>query len=230
MNNTSLKNILKVLTVLYIDKKKNTPVNIQNMLKLLFKKVIYTENVDDTMKVYNTQKPDLIISEVYLNKKPVFPSLCEIRQYNHTIPMIVISADKEENILFEAIRLQLIDFIEKPIKMEKFIYVLNTTAKYILNHGDINVAFGNSCRYNYIQKSINTGQKTYQLTKNEFRLLELLLANEGKMITKEHIEYHIWGEEFVTESAFKSLVKRLRDKIGKETLKNRSGHGYYLNN
>lgn len=228
MQNTSLKNILKVLTVLYIDKKENIPVNIQNMLKIFFKNVIYTDNIDDAMQLYNNKNPDIIISEVFLDNRSVFPFLFDIRQYNHTVPVVIISTNKDEDVLFKAIRLQLIDFIVKPIKVEKFIYVLNTTAKYLLNHGDVNVTFGNNCKYSYIQKSIRIGQKSYQLTKNESRLLELLLSNQGKMLTKEHIEYHIWGEEFVTESAFKSLVKRLRDKVGKETLKNKSGQGYYL--
>ncbi len=224
----SLKNVLSVLTVLYIEKQDNVPKNIQNTLKLFFKEVIYSENIDYAVKIYNSTSPDIIISEVQLDNKSCLPLLFNIRQYNQYIPIIITSANKREEILFEAIRLHLVDFLVKPLKVEKIIFTLNNTAKYILNHGETLISFNDKFEYNYIQKTLTIHNEKHQLTKNEFRLLELLLANEGKMVTKEHIEFHIWGEEFVGESAFKSLLKRLRDKVGKDILKNKSGHGYYL--
>ena len=90
------------------------------------------------------------------------------------------------------------------------------------------VSFSDGYLYNYIDKSVKKDGKHIELTQNESRLLELLICNEGQVMSKENIELHIWGEEFVTESAFKSLFKRLRDKIGKDSIQNKSGHGYYL--
>ena len=130
--------------------------------------------------------------------------------------------------LFEAIRLQLIDFLVKPLDINKFIHALNTTAKHILHHGNVLVSFSDGYLYNYIDKSVKKDGKLIELTQNESRLLELLICNEGQVMSKENIELNIWGEEFVTESAFKSLFKRLRDKIGKDSIQNKSGHGYYL--
>ncbi|MEA1915302.1 MAG: response regulator [Campylobacterota bacterium] len=226
---TSLKNILKVTKVLYIDKQDNVSKPIQNTLNIFFKKVYYANSITQAIDIYNHDHPDLIISEVHLKGESCLPILHNIRQYSQNIPIIITSENKNEEVLFEAIRLQLIDFLVKPVSIDKFIFVLNKVAKYILHHGQVIVYFGDYHRYNYIAKTVKIGKSVISLTKNESRLIELLLANTGKVISKKEIELHIWGEEFITESAFKSLFKRIRDKIGKDTIKNSSGHGYYLN-
>ena len=226
---TSLKNILKVSRVLYIDEKKEVPKNIQSTLNIFFKKVYYVSDINEAIEIYNTLSPEIIISEVHINGKSCLPLLHNIREYNHSIPILVISANKKEEVLFEAIRLHLVDFLVKPIKIDKFIFSLNNIAKYILKHGNVIVHFSNNYVYDYISKIVIIDKTEISLTKNESKLLELLLANENKLISKEEIEFHIWGEEFVSDSAFKSLFKRIRNKIGKNTIKNSSGHGYHLN-
>ncbi len=228
--NTSLKNILKVLKVLYIDVQEDVPKSIQNTLKLFFKDVYYTQSFEDAIFIYNDKHPDIIISEVSINgDKSFLPLLQNIRKYNHLIPIIVTSSHKEENIIFDAIRLQLIDFLVKPLTLDNFIYPLNNAAKHILHHGNVIVLIAKDIKYNYIDKNIKIKTKIIKLTKNESRLIELLLANEGKILANTEIEFHIWGEEYVSDSAFKSLFKRLRDKIGNDIIHNSPGHGYYIN-
>lgn len=227
---TSLKNILKVLKVIYIDEQDEIPKTIQNTLKIFFKEVYYVNNVKDAMEVYSSKKPDVIISEVNLNNcDSCIHFLKNIRYYNQLIPIIITSSNKQEDVLLDSIRLQIIDFLVKPLTLDKFIYPLNNIAKHILHHGNVIVSLGHHMKYNYINKNIAQNNKIIQLTKNESRVIELLLSNEGKVISNSEIEFHIWGEEYVSDSAFKSMFKRLRDKIGSDIIKNSPGHGYFLN-
>lgn len=227
---TSLKNVLKMLTVLYIDEEKNVPLSIKNALKMFTKKVFFVNNIETANNIYHKKNPNIIISEVELNNHKCFEFLHNIREYNHLIPIIVTSKMKDEKILFESIRLQLIDFLEKPLKIEEFIYALNNTAKHVLHFGEINTTFANNFKYNYISKTVRIDKKIIHLTKNEAKFLELLLASNGQLTTRQDIEFYIWDEEYITDSAFKSLLKRLRDKLGKDVIKNSSGQGYYISN
>lgn len=226
--NVSLKNVLHVSKLLYIDNENNLSRSIKNTLNIFFEHIYFAHSAKEALNIYNTKHPNIIISEVHLNNESLLPLLHNIREINHTIPILITSKDKDEKILFEAIRLQLIDFLVKPLDINEFINTLNTTARHILHYGNVSVKFGNESLYNYIDKTVLKNDITIELTQNESRLLELLLGNEGKVMPKREIELHIWGEEFVTESAFKSLFKRLRDKIGKEIIQNKAGHGYFI--
>jgi len=70
--------------------------------------------------------------------------------------------------------------------------------------------------------------KSSTLTKNEFRLLEFLIENKSKKLSKQEIETHLWADEMITNSAFKSLFSRLRGKIGKDSIINTFGVGYSI--
>lgn len=225
----SLKDILKNLKVMLVSKEENIDTKEIKIIKMFFSKIIFSISAERALKIYSKEHPDVIICDIDLvNENGI--TLCKnIRKLNHKIPIIFLSSLKDEKYLFEVIRLQAIDFVVRPTKVEELIYALNQTAKHIVNHGNITIKLSNENIYDYKQKTITTKDgKVSKLTKNEFRLLELLIANKQKTLTKEEIEETLWANEEITESAFKSLFSRLRQKIGKECIKNSFGVGYQL--
>lgn len=223
----SLKGILKISKVLYLDDKNEIPTTVQNSLKLFFNKVLYTNDISSAVAIYNKDKPNIIICDVSLGQV-IFDFLEKIREQNYTIPIIITSKNQNEELLLKVIRLQVIDFLHKPIKTDNLIYALNLSAKHILRGEKILVKFGDEIIYDYISKSIKTSNKVIELTKNETILIELLLTNNTKTTSKSEIEFNIWGESCVNDSTFKSLLQRLKTKIGKNIIHNKNGYGYYL--
>ncbi|RXJ69796.1 hypothetical protein CRV08_03560 [Halarcobacter ebronensis] len=225
----SLKAVLKSLNVLFISKKDDITTTEMNILNMFFNKIIFSISCDKGYKAYLETHPDIIIIDLDYENDMAIKFCKNIKKINSSIPIIVISKSKEEKLLFEAIRLQVVDYVLRPIKAEKLIYALNETAKKVLNQGGMSVKLTNNLYYNYKEKSIiDEKQQKIKLTKNEYRLLELLLLNRNTNISKEEIERHLWADEPITESAFKSLFSRLRQKVGKDTIKNSFGIGYQL--
>ena len=225
----SLKDILKSLKVLFVSKEEEISQRELDILNIFFHKIILTHNAEKALNLFSSQHPDVIITDIeLLNSNGI--ELCKtIRKSNPNIPIIILSKNKSENYLFQVIRLQVIDFVVRPLKSENLIFALNQTAKHIVNHGNITIKLSNDFIYNYKEKHIKRGDSEIEkLTKNEFRLLELLIANKHRTISKEEIIDTLWGNEEITESAFKSLFSRLRHKIGKECIKNSFGIGYQL--
>ena len=227
--NYSLKEILKSLKVLLVSKQENTSEKELNILNLFFHKVITTNCAQKALELFTDTHPDVIICDIETKTFNGIDLCKNIREINPSIPIIILSHLKDEKYLFEAIRIQVIDFVVRPIQVENFIFALNQTAKHIVNHGNITIKLSNGSVYSYKDKIIihNETQKI-KLTKNEFRLLEFLLANKTKTLTKSEIEDYLWANEAITNSAFKSLFSRLRNKIGKECIKNSFGVGYQL--
>lgn len=227
--NHSLKDILKSLKILFISKKEDIKEKEKSIFDMFFHKTLLAHTGEKALRIFSSAHPDVIIIDVDIPDMCGFELCKKIRKHNSTIPIIILSANKSEKNLFSAIRLQVIDFVVRPIKSETLIFALNQTAKYILNHGNVTVKLFNGSIYDYKAKSIlNEQGKVTKLTKNEFRLMELLLSNKEKTLTKEQIESSLWAGEDVTESAFKSLFSRLRQKIGKDNIQNSFGVGYKL--
>ncbi|MFF3381265.1 response regulator transcription factor [Streptomyces sp. NPDC002680] len=74
------------------------------------------------------------------------------------------------------------------------------------------------------------GQRPLDLTPAEYRLLRHLLVNSGKVLSKEQIARHVWGE-YRGGNAIEQLVSRLRRKVNQERpalIHTRRGFGYWL--
>lgn len=85
----------------------------------------------------------------------------------------------------------------------------------------------NNIFFNFQTQSIIKNNESFVLNKKESLLMNLLIQNQGRVITYEELEYHIWNNE-CTNAALKSLIRDLRKKTNKSIIKNYSGIGYKL--
>ncbi|QKE29668.1 signal transduction response regulator [Arcobacter acticola] len=224
--NLSLKKILKQLDVLFISEVDSSYKKIENILRLFFKEVLNTNSLINANKIYEKSFPSILIIDINLKESSGLSFVKNLRKKNKSMPIIIITENKETDILIEAIKLNLIDYLLKPVDINKLIHALNLSAKNILNSGEIKTIITNDIIYNYVDKSITILDKKQSLTKNESRLLELFLINKNKFVKNEDIIKQIWSDKEVSSSAFKSLINRLSNKIGKDTISNSFGIGY----
>ena len=228
--NLSLKKILKQLDVLFISEVDSSYKKIENILRLFFKEVLHTNSLIYANEIYEKSFPSILIIDINLKESSGLTFIKELRKKNKSMPIIIITENKEIDILIEAIKLNLIDYLLKPVDINKLIHALNLSAKNILNSGEIKTIIKNDVIYNYVDKSITISDKKQSLTRNESRLLELFLINKNKFVKNEDIIKQIWSDKEVSSSAFKSLINRLSNKIGKDTISNSFGIGYGIVN
>ena len=228
--NLSLKKLLKELTVLYVTNKEDDFKKITSVLEVFFDKISYTNNQDDALDIYEKTFPNIVIVDINLTNSNGIELIKKIRKKNQMIPILVITKNKEISNLVEAIKLNLVDYLLKPIDINKLIFSLNQIAKIILNSGEITTTIKDNIKYHYVEKVVINDNKKESLTKTETRLIELLLINKDKIVSIQEIKRVIWGNKEVSESAFKSLLNRLSKKIGKDTITNSFGIGYGIIN
>lgn len=224
--NLSLKKILKQSDVLFISEIDDSYKKIEYILNIFFKKTFHTNSIINANQIYEKNFPKTIIIDINLNEINGITFIKELRKKNKNLPIMIITSNKEVDILLEAIKLNLIDYLLKPLDINKLINALNICAKQILNNGEIVTIINQNIKYDYVEKVIINGKIKINLTKNERRLLELFLENKNDYIKNEDIKKRIWSEKEISDSAFKSLINRLSIKIGKETISNSFGNGY----
>ena len=77
------------------------------------------------------------------------------------------------------------------------------------------------------QLVILTNGENVQLTGTEFRLLRYFMLHPGSILSKTRLTEHVYEQEFDRDSnLIEVYVRRLRDKLGKETILTRRGQGY----
>ena len=224
--NLSLKNILKQSDVLFISEIDDSYKKIEYILNIFFKKTFHTNSLINANLIYEKKFPKTVIIDINLRESNGIIFIKKLRKKNKNLPIIVITNNKEVDILIEAVQLNLIDYILKPLDINKLLNALNICAKQILNSGEIITIINQNITYNYVDKVIIRDNSKIDLTKNERRLIELFLENKNKYIKNEDIKKRIWSEREISDSAFKSLINRLSNKTGKNTISNSFGNGY----
>lgn len=222
----SLNKILKNSNVLYLSSNDKLCKKTINTLKIFFKKIIFRDNINKAIDAFDNLYIHLIITEIDLYESNGINFIKQIRKANKSIPIIVLTENKDIEILLEAIKLNLTDYLIKPVDINKLIQALNNSAKTIYNSGEIVNKIREDLIYNYLEKKLINDNIEIELTKNESLLFELLLLNKNKIVKIEEIKKHIWITKEVSDSAFKTMFSRLSNKIGKDVITNSFGVGY----
>lgn len=224
--NVSLNKILKQSNVLYLSSNDKLCKQTVNILKLFFKKIIFRDNIEKAILAFDSIFIHLIITEIDLYESNGIEFIKKIRTINNKIPIIVITENKNIDVLLEVVKLNLTDYIIKPTDVNKLITSLNISAKKIYNNGEIINIINDNLTYNYLEKSLSLNESIINLTKKESKLFELLLLNKNKIVKIEDIKKHIWIDKEVSDSALKTMFSRLTNKIGKDVITNSFGVGY----
>ena len=223
------KNNLNFLKLVVIDPINSYSKAIVATLKIIFKEVVFIDNLTYAEKFILEFEPDVVLCDTFDINFKSLKLLNKIINLNSKIPIIVSSSVQNENILLSCIKLQVADFLLKPIKQEELIYSLNKMAKkYTFSHKEL-VVLNKNLKYDFTKRLVIKNDENIKLTKNESKFLELLISKKNNPVSRQDIELHIWNDVGIKESTFKSLIKRLRDKIGKDYIKNSSNLGYFIN-
>ncbi len=227
-----LNNILKNLTILYIEDEENIRENIKKVLLLLCKNVFDVSNAEDATMTLKNQRIDIIISDINLPKDNGIKFIQEVRKIDKTIPVILLSAFTDTKYLLEATKLKLVDYLTKPVDFKTLNKALQTCVEEILDNSRYSINFQNNIQFNVLHKKLiklNTNEEI-MLTLKEVDLISFLIKNNNRLVSTDELKSNLWEDCLeATDSALKNLLNKVRKKIGKESISNISGIGYKLN-
>lgn len=187
-------------------------------------------NILEEFKEYN---PKLVLMDIMLPFKDGYYWTQEIRKIS-SVPIVFVSSASDNLNIVMAINMGGDDFIPKPVEP----MVLNAKIQAILRRTyeigesasilEFNGAIldSNECRVLYNDEKID-------LTKNEYRILQTLLENKGKIVSRDTLMVKLWNDDcFVEENTLTVNVTRLRKKLEEHGLKDivitRPGSGYIV--
>ena len=217
---------LKKLNLLFLEDNEEFAKNTTEFLSIYFEKVLHSNNIQDALKLYADNRIDVIISDIKVNDGNGLDFIKSIREKNKTVPIVVLSAHKDESFLFKAIPLNITSYELKPLSYSKFLALLKKLSDLFI----IDTSFfqHQSFSYSFKNKTLMINNKEINLTKKELLFLELIIQNKDSVVSNETIQRDVWDDQLMSDSAIKNLVFRLRKKLGVEFITCITGIGYKL--
>ena len=222
-----MNKILKNLTVLLVEDDNDSKKIMHDMLSDNFEKVFTAQNGDEGLKKFKKYNPNMVITDVFMPISDGLDMTRYIKEISKDTPVIVLSAHSEKEILLKAIDVGVDKYLIKPIMADDILKTIENVAKNKIETANIiQVASGYS--FNKIKRVLVRDGVEISLTKKELSFISLLIKRLGTLVLHDEIKSVVWVGESVTEAAIRTFVKRVRDKVGNNFIKNVPGLGYKI--
>ena len=222
-----MNKILKNLTVLLVEDDSDSKKIMYDMLSDNFEKVFTAQNGDEGLKKFKKYNPNMVITDVFMPISDGLDMTRNIKEISKDTPVIVLSAHSEKETLLKAIDVGVDKYLIKPIMADDILRTTESVAKNKIETANI-IQISNGYSFNKIKRVLVRDDVEIALTKKELAFISLLIKRLGTLVLHDEIKSVVWVGESVTEAAIRTFVKRVRDKVGNNFIKNVPGLGYKI--
>ena len=152
--------------------------------------------------------------------------LKKIREYYEIVPVIIISASVELDVIKQSYDFGCNDYLKKPF----FIDELEIKIEKLCNIKDEKIYFDTNSYFDFKSAIIMMDNEEIRLTKKEKLLINLFLSKKNQVITYSTIENYVWEGSFVSLESIRSLIRRVRKILNKEYIQTVVDTGYIFKN
>ncbi|AFL68169.1 response regulator transcription factor [Sulfurospirillum barnesii] len=218
---------LKEKHILFLEDNEEFAQNFMALLELFVHKIFHCNTLEIAYNTLQTQKIDIIISDIKVHHENALSFIETVRHTNTTIPIIVLSGNKNEEFLLRAIPLNLMAYLLKPVKYKELIETLNRCSISLSASNHLVLKNGYAFdKHNRILFT-NEGYKI-DLNKKETAFVELLIEHQNRVVSKTMMYETLWNFDDVSEQALLNFVMRFRKKVGKQFIQTVNEAGYRL--
>ena len=225
----------KNYSILFAEDNANVRKNYMMFLKGYCDMIYEAEDGLEALIIYKDKKPSILILDITMPKVNGLDLIQEIRKTDKVTPIIILSAHSNKEYLLKAIKLNLIEYLIKPVDRQTLLNSISNALKSIenvTNHYNISekIEICDECYWDSKASIMFFKKKIIDLTKNEILLFKLFLANKNQILTPSDIGLCVWNSNRLNKNDVnvRNLVKRLRKKLPVQLIQSIYGNGYIL--
>lgn len=184
-------------------------------------------------KLILTQEFNLLITDIILPEINGLDLCKEVRNLKPELPILMLTALGTTDDKIEGFDAGADDYLVKPFEMRELVARIKAILKRsLINKSGIILRFSD-LEMNLKTKIVKRNNKELNLTLKEFKLLEFLLQNQERVISRKEIAEKVWNTHFDTGTNFIDVyINYLRKKVDKEfdnkLIHTKSGMGFIL--
>lgn len=206
-------------------------------LNTIFDEVVV---VEDGLKGLNLYKKaikenknfDLVLTDIKMPNMNGIEMLENIYSLNKNQKFIIVSAYKDEEMLLKSIDLKVLGYFVKPLNVDNIMELLIKAKDEVLedkkNANGI-IKINEIYTYHMQSKLLYENNSLVKLSKKETLALNILMQNRGQITEIATFKKVIWQDKETLDATFRTVIKRLKDKIKtKDFITSRKGQGYII--
>lgn len=194
-----------------------------NFISMALKKEGYgyyvAKSVEEALSLFYANQPDLIILDLGLPDGDGMEVIKSVRALSD-IPMIVVSARQEEQEKIQSLDAGADDYVTKPFHMGELMARIRVGLRKlnrVRTEGRQTIFQTGELMVDYEKRIVTISGNEVHLTPIEYKILLLLIANRGKVLTHNYIIREIWGyAEEIDAGNLRVFMATLRRKIEKD--------------
>lgn len=194
---------------------------------------IYVTDFKNIMEQVIRFEPHLVLLDVMLPFFNGFHWCGEIRKISK-VPVVFISSASDNMNIVMAMNMGGDDFIAKPFDLSVLTAKVGALIRRTYSfQGQVSVMEHNGVVLNLSNTTLTYQNKKIELTKNDYKILQLLMENIGKVVSREEIMQRLWeSDNFIDDNTLTVNITRLRKRLCESGLENfittKKGLGYMV--
>lgn len=194
---------------------------IRSLLRLYLEnekyKVIEAKDGQEALDLLRREQPALCILDIMMPKMDGYHVLQQLRKESN-IPVIILSAKDADSEKILGLNLGADDYLAKPFNPLEAVARVNSNIRRFYTLGTNATAEEQlavkDLTLNPESCTLKKDGREIQLTSIEYRIMELLMKNPGKVFTKQQIYEYGWGEDYiVSDNNIMVCISKLRAKL-----------------
>jgi len=179
------------------------------------------------------QNPDVAIVDLMLPRRDGLSVIDELRRRGRSTPVLILSARRSVDDRVLGLQAGGDDYLTKPFAFAELLARVQALVRRASRSPEPTTLTVDDLTLDLLTRKVTRGGTVVELRPREFALLEYLMRNAGKVVSKTMILSHVWEYNFDPQTNIVDvLVSRLRDRIDrpfeKKLLQTVRGVGYVL--
>lgn len=175
-----------------------------------------------TLRVFQSEKPDLVVLDLLMPRRDGMEVLQEIRKATD-VPIIMLSAQRDEEHIVNALYKGADDYMVKPFGPHELRARTKALMRRTVERSDKRTMQGSPLEFGQVKlnpqtREVFVGEKQVHLTRTEFSLLMHLMINHDTVISFDDLLSNVWGYDGEQNyQVVKVTISRLRRKLGDDS-------------
>lgn len=178
--------------------------------------LVHASQAAEGLLMAETEHPDVVILDLGLPDRDGLEVLRDIRTFSN-VPLIILTVRGEEMDKVKGLEMGADDYILKPFAPAEFLSRVKAvvrrsqTPEVVINEKPF---VSGKLRIDFATRLVTIDGNPVRLTPSEFKLLQHLARNEGRVLPTRVLLERVWGPEYTAETEYvKVYMQRLREKI-----------------